>query len=88
MQKATIDATSTDTMSGIILGDGISEDNDITIYLGPGSYTTFRSGALTYNNVVADRFYSSAPSARFYRMIPSLFLYANYMYFSRMRVAI
>ena len=72
-QKATIDATSTDTMSGIILGDGISEANDITIYLGPGSYTTFSAGALTYNNVIADRFYSAAPSTQFYRMIPSVF---------------
>ena len=46
---------------------------DITIYLGPGSYTSFRSGALTYNNVVADRFYAASPSSGFYRMIPSLF---------------
>lgn len=74
---ATIEALSSDSTKGIILGDGISQENDITIYLGPGSSTDFKAGALVYNNVVSNRFYATSQSAYFIREQNSIFYMAT-----------
>jgi hypothetical protein len=71
-----IESESTVTTYGIILGDGISAENDVIVYLGGGSLTTFAS-PLVYNNVQPDRFYSAGPSACFYRKLTSPFYVAK-----------
>lgn len=68
-----IDVASSDTTCGIILGNGIDSTQDITLYLGAGSNTVFQSGALTYNNVAGNKFYSASPTAHFTRDINSYF---------------
>jgi len=73
LRNATISSPLAGWETGIILGDGIYEDNDITIYLGPGCDVLFTSGWLTYNNVLNNRFYAAAPSCRFIRLSDSYF---------------
>lgn len=66
-----IDAPSTSTSYGLIFGDGVSSEQDLTILFGPGSKTTFNSGIVVYNNTTGEGLAASAPSARFARMIGS-----------------
>lgn len=68
-----IETVSTDTTRGAILGDGVHEEQDATIVLGPGCQTIFSHGALAYNNVAPDKFYSLSPNANFTRKIGSVF---------------
>jgi hypothetical protein len=75
-KNVVIESESTGTMYGIILGDGISAENDVTVYLGVGSLTTFAS-PLVYNNVQPAKFYSSGPSACFMRKLTSTFYLAK-----------
>ena len=63
--SALLETESTDTNYGIILGNNSSAEDDITLYLGPGSVTTFITGAMAYNNVNSDGFLSSSPSSDF-----------------------
>lgn len=62
-----IDIDSTSTTNGMILGDGIDSNNDLTIYYAPSAITMFNSGHLTYNNVMPDRFKSSNSTAKIVR---------------------
>lgn len=71
-----IESESTVTTYGVILGDGISAENDVTVYLGGGSLTTFAS-PLVYNNIQPNKFYSAGPSACFYRKLTSPFYIAK-----------
>lgn len=68
-----ITVESTDTTHGIILGDGVSEENDITLELKGSCQSTFASGALVYNNVNGSRFTSDSSNAYFIRKIDSIF---------------
>lgn len=68
-----ITAESTDTTHGIILGDGVSEENDIKLELKGGCQSTFASGALVYNNVNGTKFTSDSSNSYFIRKIDSVF---------------
>ncbi len=46
--RVDIDINSTNTMDGMILGDG-SESGDLDVIFNPASYVNFNSGALTYD---------------------------------------
>jgi hypothetical protein len=68
-----ITTESTDTTHGIILGDGVSEENDIKLELKGGCQSTFASGALVYNNVDGSQFTSDSSNSYFIRKIDSVF---------------
>jgi len=68
-----ITTESTDTTHGIILGDGVSEENDIKLELKGGCQSTFASGALVYNNIKGSQFTSDSSNSYFIRKINSVF---------------
>ena len=68
---------STDTATGLILGDNSSAENDITFYFGPGCVNTIASGALTYNNVNGNGFAAASPSSKIVLDIGTIFYMAT-----------
>ena len=69
-REVNLDAMGTTTQGGIILGNGIPED-DITIWLSPGAATFHNEGYWVYNNVASDKIKSSSKTARLIRSIGS-----------------
>ena len=55
-KQCTVDVASSDTSYGIIIGDGISQANDMIVYLGPASYTTFLMAHLPIITSIPIRF--------------------------------
>ena len=69
-KNVTIESDATSTAYGIIFGDGVSEENDVVLYAGGGSLTTFNA-PFVYNNVRPGLFSSAGPTAMFVRRLNS-----------------
>lgn len=62
-----VDIAGTSTSTGMIIGDGVSSDNDVIIYYFPGAVSTFNSGYLTHNNVNPDKVKSFSTNSKIVR---------------------
>ena len=68
-RQTVLDMAATSSANGLIFGDGVDSNNDVTIYYSPSAVSYFDSGWLTYNNVDPDKFLSASYNAHIVRNI-------------------